>query len=617
MPLHLVTRFKLHLVLFLLLLSTYFGKSVFRPYPLAGDEPSYLMDAISMGLFGNRQVRPLYADPSIVTSIYPSPVLSPDIIGNTNVTFHGVGLAILLIPAVFFTGKVLLAKLIVSIIAAISITILFDLSRKMVDQRHEKIVFTSYLLLGVSAPILFNANLLYPEYACTAILAGVLSVFYYKSRKKQFPSTLSIIFSSLFLSFLFWLNTRYLPLAIATQISLCIFLYSQKKKFKSEKLNSRILISASLFIASLAAMSLFYKSWYGTYNVAFVSQIHSSGLRIGDFAAVYRATGTYLFGHTEGLIPWAPFLASAVPGIGLLWRAYGMNIFYVLLPALIYLGTCVQAAAHGGSTPPAHYLAPIVPFMGLAFSLFVVTHYQKFGPRTFAASIDDVKQKVKGSKQKLIRMCAICIATILVTVWSLLLSLQGTIRQGDTYIRSASQEAPILPLARVGVSFWPKYLSPNRDNGSLGVPETEKWVQGSDELWRTGLSQGYRSSGAYMAEVTVKSKTEAISNLVLAIKERAGDGLTLIVERKYEILPNETVKVEIPFQLYTTNEVAWFFEASNAQGIEIVSSNLTVVGPERPSGYSDLGYTVLLMILFSTIYARQIRVKREVLPRAN
>ena len=364
-------------------------------------------------------------------------------------------------------------------------------------------------------------------------------------------------------------------------------------------------------------MSLFYKSWYGTYNVTFVSQVHSSGLRIGDFAAVYRATGTYLFGHTEGLIPWAPFLASTIPGAGLLWRVYGNKIFFILLPALIYLGTIVQAAAHGGSTPPVHYLAPIVPFMGLALSLFVVTHYQKFSLGAFAVSIDDVKQNIKGSKQKLIRMCAICIATILVIGWSLLLSLQGTFRQGDIYIRSASQDAPILPLARFGVSFWPKYLSPNRDNGSLGVPETEKWVKGIDEIWRIGLSQGYRSSGAYKAEVIIKSNSEKRSNLVFAIKERDGVGLTLIVERAYEILPNETIRVEIPFQLYMTNEVAWFFEASNAQAIEIISSNLTVVEPERPSGYSDLGYTVLLLIILSAIYLRQIRVKRDELPIVN
>jgi hypothetical protein len=575
------------------------------------------MDAISMGLFGNRQVRPLYADPNIVTSIYPSPVLNPDIIGNTDVTFHGVGLAILLIPAVFFTSKVLVAKFIVSIVAAISVTVLFDLSRKMIDQRHEKIVFMSYLLLGVSAPLLFNANLLYPEYACTAILAGILSVFYRNSRKNQLPPTMSIVLISLSLSLLFWLNIRYLPLAIATQVSLCIYLSTQKKKFKSEKWSSRILISTFIFVGSLMAMSLFYKSWYGTYNVTFVSQIHSSGLRIGDFAAVYRATGTYLFGHTEGLIPWAPFLVSSIPGTGLLWRVYGRGIFYILFPGLIYLGTCVQAAAHGGSTPPVHYLAPMVPFMGLAFSLFVVTHYQKFGPRTFAMSIHDVKQKRKGSTQKLMRMCAICIAAILVIGWSLLLSLQGTIRQGDTYIRSASQEAPILSLARAGVSFWPKYLSPNRDNGSLGVPNTEKWVQGSDGLWRTGVSQGYRSSGAYTAEVTVKSNIEMASSLLFSVKERAGDGLTLIAERKVEVLPNEMIKVEIPFQLYITNEVAWFFESSNAQGIEIVSSNIVVIGPERPSGYSDLGYTVLLIAILFMIYLRQIQVEREALSIVN
>ena len=604
---HLAIKYRLQVLLFTTLALIYFGKSVLKPYPLAGDEPSYLMDAISMGLFRSRQVRALYSDPDIVLSIYPSPILNPDITGDTNVTFHGVGLALFLIPAVFFSGKVIMAKLIVSLIAASAITVLFDLTKKLVQSRNQTSVFVVFVLLGTSAPIMFNANLLYPEYFCTLIFALVVSILFTNSQGRRIPTFSSMLTVSILISFTYWLNTRYIPLAIAAQISVLIFFFRRQKVLNSSKIRSLIWLQIVVYTANILVITLFFKSWYGTYNLFFVSQLQPSGLRIGDFAAIYRTIGTYLFGHTEGLLPWAPFLFAAVPGIALLWLKYKEQIFYVIAPAVVYFATIVQAAANGGSTPPVHYLAPIVPVLGIPLSFFILNHLDLLKSVSSQKFISGALSKKSDSYLVLIRNFFVVGLAVITITWSLLLSLSGVIRQGDIYIRSAAQEAPILPIARSGVSVWPHYLSPNKDNGSLGVPATSNWAKNSEGIWQIGLSQGFRSAGAYEAKISIKSNIESVSSLNFIIKERSGNGLSLLTQKTFEIQPNETVQATIPFQLYMTNEVAWFLESLQAQGLEITESDLLVIGPERPSGFSDLGYTILIFCFLTLLYLKEIK----------
>jgi len=605
--LHLVIKYKLQTLLFTTLSLIYFGKSVLKPYPLAGDEPSYLMDAISMGLFRSRQVRALYSDPNIVLSIYPSPILNPDITGNTNVTFHGVGLALFLIPAVFFSGKVIIAKLMVSLITAASITVLFDLTKKLTQSRNQTSVFVAFLLLGISAPVMFNANLLYPEYFCTLIFASVVSILFTNSQGKLIPTFSATLSVSILISFTYWLNTRYIPLAIAAQIAVLIFFFKRQKELESSKIRSLIWLQIFVYTANLLIIVLFFKSWYGTYNLFFVSQLQPSGLRIGDFAAIYRTVGQYLFGHTEGLFPWAPFLIAAVPGMALLSLKFKARIFYIIVPASVYFATIVQAAANGGSTPPVHYLAPIVPLLGIPLTFFILSHLDLLRSVRSRAFVSEILSKGKDPYLVILKNFLVVGLTVLTITWSLLLSVSGVIRQGDIYIRSASQEAPILPIARSGVSVWPHYLSPNKDNGSLGVPGTANWVKNGEGIWQIGLSQGFRSAGAYEAKISIKSNIESVSSLNFVIKERSGNGLSLLAQKTFEVPPNETIQAAIPFQLYMTNEVAWFLESLEAQGLEITASDLLVIGPERPSGFSDLGYTILVFCFLTLLYLREIR----------
>ncbi len=614
-------KYKLQVILFTFLTIVFYGKTIApgvycrlkgveeadycRYYPLSGDEPNYLMDAISMGIYHTRNSYKLYYDPEIVTSIYPSPILYPHVVGDAQVSYHGVGLSILLIPAVFFVSKVLIAKIIVSLIAAASITVLFDLTLRVTNWVHSKITFMIFIVIGLTAPVMFNANQLYPEYLCLLLLAIPLNIVY-RSSKSSFQLG-SLVLILICLNYIWWLNVRYIPLAFTAQIAFVVYFLKHLVEKTGSKNLKRYLSITLLFCAlNILTMTYFFKIWYGTANLFFISQLQPTGLRAGDFAAVYRTAGTYIFGQTEGLIPWAPVFILAVPGCAILWSRFRVNLFYIVIPLAIYLATIVQAAALGGSVVPLHYMALIVPFLGIPLAAFFISYINRYlnsrnTTSSVAAHIGSNQEKLRKLKE-----ASVALAITFSIVWSLALSASGVRNEGYLYMRSASQESPILPLAKVGQSFWPHYLSPNKDNGSLGVPPLNSWTDQGENLISV-FSQGYRSAGAYEATIDIESNADVPIEFSLSVGKNSQTGVSEIESRKFQIKPKENTQISIPFQFYETSEIVWSLKSNVGTGFKIGKSDMRVLNQQRPSGFSDLGFTILALWMLLTLFRNELR----------
>lgn len=588
----------------------YFGKSWLKPYPLSGDEPSYLMDAISIGLFQSRQSKLLYADESIVTSIYPSPILYAHVIGDSNVTYHGVGLSLLLIPAVFFASKVLIAKLIVSVIAAAAITVTFDLTIRISNPKYKKLTLIIFMLIGLSPPVLFNAALLYPEFLCTLLLIIPANIVYSKVQSKLRVTLWLLIVMTLCLNFIGWLNTRYIPLSVASLISLTIyFSWNKNSLMGNNKLKKIYLVIGSVTALNAIFMVYCFDVWYGTKNLFFVSQLQQSGLRAGDFAAIYRTAGTYIFGHAEGLVPWAPFLLFAIPGMSILWLRFRLKTFYFLFPIGIYFGTIIQAAALGGSTPPNHYTALLVPFLGIPITLTLIQLFSNLtGLHVPTLSLDKRKTRVVRLKHVQVPSFVLFLA---LSIWSLVLSTAGVKNEGLLYMRSASQESPILPIAKAGYSFWPHYLSPNKDNGSLGVPPLSSWNKDINGNWETVLSQGFRSAGAYESTLDLKSNPASDIKVNFEIGINSSSGISKIVERVFYVNPGEEKRISLPFQIYETSEITWRIKTNSKEELKLINSDLVVLEQQRPSGFADLGFTLLAILLLIMIFRNELKFQKS------
>lgn len=580
-----------------------------RYYPLSGDEPNYLMDAISMGIFHTRDSYKLYYEPEIVTSIYPSPILYPHVVGDAQVSYHGVGLSILLIPAVFFASKVLVAKIIVSLIAAASITVLFDLTLRVTNWIHLKITFLVFIVIGLTGPVLFNANQLYPEYLCLLLLAIPLNIVYRSSKSNLQLGSLIVIL--ICLNSICWLNVRYIPLAFAAQISFVIYFLKNMTEKTGSKNSKRYLVITIIFsLLNIFIMTSFFRKWYGTANLFFISELQPTGLRAGDFAAVYRTAGTYIFGQTEGLIPWAPFFVLAVPGCAILWFRFRFNLFYIAMPLAIYFGTIIQAAALGGSVVPLHYMAPLVPFFGIPLGVFFVTYVNRYLISRNRRIYDISNLRNNQDRLANIKQVTVAVVIALSIVWSLALSASGVRNEGYLYMRSASQESPILPIAKIGTSFWPHYLSPNKDNGSLGVPPVNTWINQDGNLTSV-FSQGYRSAGAYRATIEIESKTETAIEIVFSVGINSQLGVREIETAKFEIaLPGPT-QISIPFQIYETSEIVWSLMSNVDFGFAVIESDMRVLNQQRPSGFSDLGFTLLALFVLLTLFRKELENQKS------
>jgi len=381
------------------------------------------------------------------------------------------------------------------------------------------------------------------------------------------------------------------------------------EKTGSKNLKRYLSITLLFCTLNILTMTYFFKIWYGTTNLLFISQLQPTGLRVGDFAAVYRTAGTYIFGQTEGLIPWAPVFILAVPGCAILWSRFRINLFYIAIPLAIYLATIVQAAALGGSVVPLHYMALVVPFLGIPLAAFFISYMNRYlnsrnKTSSAAAYIGNNQEKLRKLKE-----ASIALAITFSIVWSLALSASGVRNEGYLYMRSASQESPILPLAKVGQSFWPHYLSPNKDNGSLGVPPLNSWTNQGGNLVSV-FSQGYRSAGAYEATIDVESNAEAPIEFSLSIGKNSQTGVTEIDSRKFQIKPQENTQISIPFQIYETSEIVWSLKSNVEAGFKISKSDMRVLNQQRPSGFSDLGFTILALWVFLTLFRNELRNQR-------
>jgi hypothetical protein len=83
--------------------------------------------------------------------------------------------------------------------------------------------------------------------------------------KLQRHSTLTsqvTVLIAIMISFIWWLNTRYVPFAIAAQLSVIIFFLIQKRKENSDNIQIKIWLSIAVFLTNLALILFFHKKWY-------------------------------------------------------------------------------------------------------------------------------------------------------------------------------------------------------------------------------------------------------------------------------------------------------------------------------------------------------------------
>ena len=408
---------------YLCFLVYYYIIDALRPSSLTGDEPHYAVDAYSIAHQGSRQVLSVYNNAEVIKSIYGSPDLSPHLLGDMTVTFHGVGLSLLLIPAALFLKVGHFFRVEMIFISAIVPAASFYLAKKIWKPQNSIILLGAAIVFALP-PWVFYTNQIYPEIPAAALgLLGTILIL----RKSFFAH----IIASVLVNYLLWIHIRFITITFA--LLLCFYL--------TKKGLSRMMVLA-ITIGNFLLYLFYNNQWYGTLDIFFQRNYIQANLTSESHASVaYRTLFGHFFSGAYGAIPWNPLLALALIGLipilkGILATA-NYWVRYSSLGFLAYLFQVAYGGAVGGLVFPARYMIIILPlfFFGLIY---------------FLKYLSILPTKVKSFSIVFIVCCFLLSFSYIPLSYFNINNLYG---RGDF------QDQPLVPLARDVSNIWPDYSS--------------------------------------------------------------------------------------------------------------------------------------------------------------
>lgn len=318
-----------------------------------GDEPHYLMVADSLLRDGDLAVETDFKE-GRYRAFHPGP-LEPDYLvrgrGGVIYSLHAVGLSLLILPAYAlggYTGVALFMGFLTTLVAWETRALLRDVlggEDRVAGGTPEAVAW----VVALSPPLLPFAGLVFTEVPAALVVAFVLR---HGRRLAHKPAWVAFSLA-LAVSFLPWLNVRYVP------VSVVLLLYLLWHRFS----RSGALSVVGPAVASAVAIGLYHFALYGFVDPRLVyGRRHDlSLLRIPEGVA------GILFDQEFGLLVYAPIYAFALVGFAFLLRrsrAIGLAALAVAFVTLAMTGSWVMW--RGGWNPPARFLVPVVSALALA-----------------------------------------------------------------------------------------------------------------------------------------------------------------------------------------------------------------------------------------------------------
>jgi len=595
-------------LVFILLFVIYSTKSLYRRYPLAGDEPNYVFDAYIFWRYRTRETYDFYFLPEIVSNVYPGGVLSPHVVGESLVSYHSFGLSFILSFFTSFGDPTINVRLFMCSIVAITFALIYKLSLQW-KFSNKFIASTGVLSIALGAPIMFNVDAAYPEFLgslCFILLLVLVSNLLYHPDKIR----KSIFLIGLLFYIIPWIHIRFIPILLIFFVIILFETYTIKRGSIKKEIMIFIVPSLS-FLLSIITMSFFYKKWYDTYDIFFIRALQPGGFLDGNLSAVYRTAGAYMFNGAEGLLPWQPTLFFALIGISLILNLQKRYFYYFIIFLSGYFFTISQAGALGGDTPTLHYMSFIIPFLTVPLILILDVMYKKIKNIFYYFYDPESTIKRTVSISSLWSTGLLVFFLISTSFWSSILSVSGSIYKGDTYIRSATQGDPLLPTARLLRNLWPDFTGPTTGQDFSLVNLKFSWTKAESKSWEYIFSQGYRPKDTFVTSISVRNPSPLPSKLSIVTSFYDRDLLSqnrhkvVVACSKESIVPPFiTQEIEIACPNYEVREIIQKLHTNNPQ-IQLVKFDFRPIKPSQNSNFPDLGFFIL-MSLFIVITSKKI-----------
>ncbi len=318
-----------------------------------GDEIHYLAITLSLAHDGDLNVLNNYASPEM-TVLGASGTL-PHLIYNENGTgysSHSPGLpALLVLP--YLSGGRTGTVLFLTLIGVFAVMQVYYMAVKL-RVRTGVAVFAA-LFTGFNLPFIMMSGKIFPD--ATAALFLSLSVHWMLIDTRRFRP----VAGCAFLSLLPWLHVKYAVFSIAVFL---IYLFFIRRRFKQH-----------VYTVIPAIISLSGFIWLQCH--LFGELFYMLRVKGGGFIHPWPGIAGLLFDREAGLLVFAPIFIPAFIALLFNWRRPAV----LNATALMVIGYWIMSGAwidwHSGHCPPARYLIPVLPILGL----FSAVWLNKPGPR--------------------------------------------------------------------------------------------------------------------------------------------------------------------------------------------------------------------------------------------
>ncbi|MDX6696674.1 MAG: hypothetical protein QOE65_71 [Solirubrobacteraceae bacterium] len=340
------------------------------PHPF-GDEPHYVLEALSLAHDGDRDLSNDYYDPAEVTGVLGFAGLDLHAYRYTSshrlVSVHHVGLPALLAPAARTNDIEWIRKELI-LVAALGAMALLGVLRSLRILRGP----LCYLVWGAAAfslPVVQFSSQIYPELPAATLL--LISLWIALARPLT-PRRAAV--AGAVAALVPWLHVRYTVLAVPLVVGIAATAAHRARRDADGPPRAAALRAAGAAVApavvSLLAMSVAFWAWYGSpaldaqYRLpATKAFVHHEGWFVYQYAA------GNLLGAQFGWLPIAPAHLLGIAALGLLvWRYRWTGA----LAALVFAGyVLVVSTGQPGYAFAARFMVPVVPLVAVPLALAV------------------------------------------------------------------------------------------------------------------------------------------------------------------------------------------------------------------------------------------------------
>lgn len=398
-----------------------------------GDEPHYMLEAVSLALDRDRNLAGDYTDPARF-----GPMFGPLVPGahaynyfgdpSVAISWHGVGLPAMLVPAAAMSSSPGLMRIEMILIAALAAYLLLSVLRRLAGGG--PLVYAVWAGVAFALPLLSYSSQVYPELpGALLVLLGVRLLI----SEPLLPRHVAGV--SVVAGLLPWFHFRFGLLSLAL---VGAALARTRRRWLPATLGP--------FLAGIGLLALAHQHWYGSPSPTAPTRLQVPRPTF-DLPWAYSHSLGGVLQPVYGWLPYAPLHLLAFAGAIYLCLKRSWWALFATAVAVVYLFAVGSAKpAGGGFAFPARYQLILIPLAALPL-LFLLRD------------------------RRVTRVPAALLGAL-----TLALSVAGVVRI-DALITKVGPDQPALPLASDLAVVWP-HIAPREHEPYPDVPRTLAWSGG-------------------------------------------------------------------------------------------------------------------------------------------